>query len=103
MKTPNRVMISEKHRRSSRMKRLRVLLAIMVTILAQSKTSKSRALPRVSCPEVRATAACHSFQELYASRDPELLDELSKGHDYVCFLPTNEDVFYVVWFTGPNR
>ena len=82
---------------------LRVLSVMIVAMVAQAQTSKSRALPTVSCPEASAKAACHSFQELYSSHDPELLDELSKGHDYVCFLPTNEDVFYVVWFTGPNR
>jgi hypothetical protein len=31
------------------------------------------------------------------------LSRLSRDRSYVCFLPTKEDIFFVVWFTGPDQ
>jgi len=55
-----------------------------------------------SCPESEAQAACRSFQELVAARDPDVMDDFAlRDHVYACFLP-REDEFFELGFNDPR-
>ena len=55
------------------------------------------------CTDPDATVACHSFQELLAAKDADLMDDFATRTDvYVCFRP-KEDAFFELWFNTPGE
>jgi hypothetical protein len=60
------------------------------------------AIAKAPCPEPGASTACHSFKELVAAGDAELMDDLAtKDHVYACFLPATDE-FFEITFSEPT-
>ena len=93
------------------MKRLHLFSFITYFVLlgglpAPAQTEITKSSPRtektagaMECPDSAAKAACHSFQELLAANDEDLMYTLNgrlkdtRGYVFICFRP-REDVFF---------
>ena len=88
------------------------LLFVKLPVAAQTATTQSRpaaeqAARALECPDPAAKVACHSFQELLAAKDEDLMYTLRRrlqdgnGQVFVCFRP-REDVFFLLWYGEPE-
>jgi len=84
-----------------------VVLAASLTP-AQTKITRSgpkteKAAGTIECPDPDAKAACHSFQELLAAKDEDLMYNLKPvmGQVFICFRP-KEDVFFLIRGSYPD-